>query len=193
MKRLCVFCGSSMGARPEFAALAAEVGALLVERGIGLVYGGGRVGLMGVVADTVLAGGGDVIGVIPKALADWEVAHEGLTDLRIVSTMHERKALMHELSDGFIALPGGLGTYEELFEIATWGQLGIHAKPIGLLEVAGYFDPLKEMIARGVEEQFIRPEHAALLLTASSPSDLLDTMVNFQPQFTRKWIELDES
>jgi uncharacterized protein (TIGR00730 family) len=193
MKRLCVFCGSSFGARPEFALLASEVGALLAERGIGLVYGGGRVGLMGVLADSVLAGGGEVIGVIPKALADWEVAHKNLTDLRIVSTMHERKALMHELSDGFIALPGGLGTYEELFEIATWGQLGIHAKPIGLLDVAGYFDPLKEMIARGVEEQFIRPEHAALLLTASSPIELLDTMVNFQPQFTRKWIELEES
>src|ERR671932_40439 len=142
MRRLCVYAGSNAGARPEYARAAEELARELVARGIGLVYGGGRVGLMGVLADTVLAGGGEAIGVIPQALVDREVGHQGLTELRVVGSMHERKALMAELADAFVALPGGYGTWEEFFEIVTWVQLGLHPKPCGLLNVAGYYDPL---------------------------------------------------
>ena len=142
LRRVCVFCGSKAGARPEYADAARSMGTALAAEGIDLVYGGGQVGLMGLVADAVLAAGGEVIGVIPEHMSDREIAHYGLTDLRIVSSMHERKALMYELSDGFAALPGGLGTLEELFEITTWSQLGLHAKPTGLLDVGGFYGPV---------------------------------------------------
>jgi uncharacterized protein (TIGR00730 family) len=189
MKRLCVFCGSSAGGRPEYADAAREFGALMVRRGLGLVYGGGHVGLMGVLADAVLAGGGEVVGVIPQALVDRELAHPGLTELRVVGTMHQRKALMADLADGFAALPGGYGTADELFEILTWAQLGLHARPIGLLNTAGYFDALLAWLDQMVREQFLRPEHRRLLLTADGPAALLDLLLHPPPaEPVGKWI-----
>jgi uncharacterized protein (TIGR00730 family) len=176
MKRLCVFCGSSEGARPAYADAARRLGAELVARKIGLVYGGCGVGLMGVLADAVLGLGGEVVGVIPEPLVTRELAHTGLTELRVVASMHERKATMVSLSDGFIALPGGLGTLDEMFEILTWAQLGIHEKPVGALNVDGYWDGLKRLLSHAVEERFVRPEYAALLLFADSPVDLLDRL-----------------
>ncbi len=176
MARICVFCGSDLGARPEFAAAAREMGRELVRRGLGLVYGGGRVGLMGVIADTVLEAGGSVVGVIPEALSAKELAHEGLTELRVVASMHERKALMAELSDAFVAIPGGLGTLEEFCEVLTWAQLGIHAKPCGLLNVEGYYDPLLALFDHAVAERFVRPEHRALVLASDESTLLLDAM-----------------
>src|SRR5438105_253290 len=157
MKRLCIFCGSAIGTNSRYAADALNLGALLVQEGWGLVFGGGHIGLMGVLADAVLEAGGEVIGVIPQALVDRELAHSGLTELRIVSTMHERKALMADLSHAFAGLPGGYGTADEFFEILTWAQLGIHHKPIGLLNTAGFFDPLLAWIDRAVADGFIRP------------------------------------
>jgi len=176
VKRVCVFCGSSEGARPTYANAARRLGAELVARGLGLVYGGCAVGLMGVLADAVLGHGGEVIGVIPEPLVTRELAHAGLTELRIVGSMHERKATMASLADGFIALPGGLGTLDETFEVLTWAQLGIHAKPVGVLNVDGYWDGLRRLLSHAVEERFVRPEYAALLLFADSPADLLDRL-----------------
>ena len=187
IRSLCVFCGSSLGTRPEYSAAAVEVGRLLAERGIRLVYGAGNVGLMGVLADAALAAGGEVIGVIPQMLVDRELAHRGLTDLRIVGTMHERKALMAELSDAFLALPGGLGTFEELCEALTWSQLGIHAKPCGALNIRGYFDDLQSLLDRALQEGFLRPEHRHLLVTAGSPAQLLDRLEKYEPAYHQKW------
>ncbi len=164
MRRICVFCGASPGRRAGYMELAASVGAGLATRGIGLVYGGGRVGMMGAVADAALAAGGEVIGVIPRQLVDRELAHRGVTELRVVETLHERKAAMAALSDGFIALPGGLGTLEELAEVASWGQLGLHAKPIGLLGPDGYWDALDSWLDHAVEEGFVLPGHRALVV-----------------------------
>lgn len=175
-RNLCVFCGSSHGADPAYAEAARQLGGELVRRGIGLVYGGGNVGLMGVLADTVLQADGRIIGVIPEALMVREVGHRGLPDLRVVKTMHERKALMAELADGFVALPGGMGTLEEFFEITAWAQLGFHAKPCALLNVNGYFDPLLCLLDHAVAEGFIRPKHRALVGVAPDVNTLLDRM-----------------
>jgi uncharacterized protein (TIGR00730 family) len=174
MKRICVFCGASEGARPAYAEAARQLGAELVARGLGLVYGGCAVGLMGVLADTVLRHGGEVIGVIPQTLATRELAHSGLTELRVVSSMHERKATMASLVDAFAVLPGGLGTLDETFEALTWSQLGIHGKPIGALNVEGYWDGLRRVIDHAVRERFVSPEYGGLLLFADTPADLLD-------------------
>ncbi len=176
MKRLCVFCGSKSGRRSVFKDSAALLGSELARRGIGLVYGGASVGLMGAMADSALESGGEVIGVIPRALADIEIAHHDVTELLIVETMHERKAKMAELSDGFIALPGGLGTLEELFEVVTWRQLGLHEKPCGLLNVDGYFDHLLAFLRLGASEGFVTKEYQHLIRTASQPAALLDVM-----------------
>jgi uncharacterized protein (TIGR00730 family) len=192
MPRLCVFCGSNVGARPEYAAAAREFAAAAVRRGLGLVYGGGNVGLMGVVADAALAAGGEVIGVIPSALQAKELAHAGLTELHVVRSMHERKAVMADLSDGFAALPGGVGTLEELFEILTWGQLGIHAKPVGVLDTAGFYQPLLRFLDHQVEERFLKPKHRALVHVAAEPERLLDMLSKAPPGPAEpKW--LDES
>ena len=176
MKKVCVYCGSSAGKRPEYAYAARSLAKALTQRGIGLVYGGASVGIMGEIADAVLAGGGNVIGVIPQALANKEVAHEGLTELKIVGSMHERKQVMMDLSDGFIALPGGLGTQEELFEVLTWSQLGFHKKPCGLLNVEGYYDKLCSFLDHAVEEQFVKTHHREMLLLEDSPEKLLTLM-----------------
>jgi uncharacterized protein (TIGR00730 family) len=172
--RICVFTGSRHGARYEYAEAAKLLGRDLVARNYGLVYGGGNVGLMTVIADTVLELNGHVTGVIPDSLVSKEVAHRGLTELRVVQSMHERKALMAELSDGFIAMPGGIGTMEEFFEVLSWAQLGIHEKPCGLLNVAGYYDPLIQFLDHAVTEDFIKPKHRALLIAESEPARLLD-------------------
>ena len=176
--RLCVFCGSRGGEDPRFAQAAIELGTRLAQRGIGLVYGGGRVGLMGLLADAARAAGGEVIGVIPQALADREVAHSGLSELRVVDSMHERKALMAELSDGFIALPGGFGTLEELCEVITWSQLGIHRKPCGILNVAGYFDHLIGMFDYAVAQGFISVDNRGIVLEADMPEEIIDRMTS---------------
>jgi uncharacterized protein (TIGR00730 family) len=186
MRRLCVFCGSSAGHDPAYRASAAQLGRILAERGIGLVYGGGRVGLMGVLADAALAAGGEVIGVIPQALLDREIGHLGLTQLRVVDSMHARKALMGELAEGFIALPGGIGTLEELFEVWTWAQLGLHRKPCGLLDVDGFFAPLVDFLDRLVEAGFIHPTYRAMLAVASTPEELLARFAAYEPP-ADKW------
>lgn len=173
VRRLCVFCGSSMGNLADYRAAAAELGELLARREIGVVYGGASVGLMGTVADSALAAGGEVIGVIPRLLQEKELAHPGLTALHVVDTMHQRKALMAELCDGFIALPGGMGTFEEFFEVLTWGQLGMHRKPCGLLNVAGYYDRLLAFVDQAVVEGFVRREQRGMLLAAQRPAELL--------------------
>jgi uncharacterized protein (TIGR00730 family) len=193
MKRICVFAGSSPGSRAEYLVAASDLGQLFAARGVELVYGGARVGLMGAVADAVLAGGGRVTGVIPKAMVQKEVAHDGLTDLRIVTTMHERKALMADLSDAFIALPGGWGTLDEMFEILTWAQLGLHRKPCGLLNVQGYFDRLLSFLHHTVEQGFVRPEYGSLLSVAERPSRLLDALHAQTPPAVEKWIGLAET
>jgi hypothetical protein len=187
--RVLVFCGSSPGARPEYAAAADELGRLLAERGLGLVYGGARVGLMGTVADGALAAGGEVIGVIPRQLVEHEIAHTGLTELREVSTMHERKALMAELSDTVIALPGGTGTLDELFELFTWSQLGLHQMPLSVLNVAGYWDPLLAFLEHAVNERFLRAEHLATLLVSTRPDTLLDELAAYEPRTIDKWLD----
>jgi uncharacterized protein (TIGR00730 family) len=187
--RICVFCGSAPGRRDAYGAAARVLGAELCRRRLGLVYGGGSVGLMGILADAVLTGGGEAIGVIPGPLATPELAHTGLTELRVVASMHERKATMAALADGFVALPGGLGTVEEILEILTWAQLGIHAKPVGLLDVAGYWDRLVDMLAHAVREGFVRPPDARLLLVSDSPVDLLDRFAHWHPPATRRtWL-----
>ena len=189
MTRVCVFAGSSAGTRPEYLAAATELGRLLAMRGVGLVYGGARVGLMGAVADAVLAGGGQVTGVIPQALVDKEVAHSGLTTLHVVTSMHERKALMADLADGFIALPGGWGTLDEMFEVLTWAQLGLHAKPCGLLNVHGYYDGLLSFLEHSTDEGFVRREYRAMISVAASPAALLDLLQAHVPLKVEKWID----
>jgi uncharacterized protein (TIGR00730 family) len=192
LQRVCVFCGSSVGARTAYAAAAASLGRELAARGIGLVYGGAGVGLMRVVAKACRAAGGSVTGVIPESLVEAEVADRELDDLRIVRTMHERKALMAELAAGFVALPGGFGTLEEFCEVVTWSQLGLHvpAKPCALLDVDGFYSPLLELFDRGVGEGFIRPEHRRLVLAASDPAGVLDVLAAWEPPTpTRKWVD----
>lgn len=193
MQRICVFCGSSDGSRKAFADAARALGAELVRRKLSLVYGGGRVGLMGVLADAVLAAGGAVTGVIPRPLATKELAHDSLTELRVVSTMHERKALMTELADAFVALPGGLGTFEELLEILTWAQLGIHQKPCGILNVEGYYDPLLGLLDHAVTERFVRPEHRSIVLSRDEPALLLDALRLHRPAVQRRWLADEET
>ena len=189
MKRVCVFCGSAAGARAEYAEAARVFAAELARRGLGLVYGGASVGLMGALADTALAAGVEVIGVIPRALAARELAHAGLTELRLVDSMHERKATMASLVDGFVALPGGLGTLEETLEILTWSLLGIHRKPIGLLNTAGYYDGLLAFLGHATAEGFIRPDYLDLLLFAATPADLLDRLTAWTPPaLPRPWL-----
>jgi len=190
--RICVFCASSPGSSPAFAAAARILGTLLAERGHGLVYGGGNVGLMGLIADAALAAGGEVIGVIPRPLVDRELAHHRLTDLRVVESMHERKQLMHDLSHGFVTLPGGFGTLDELFETLTWAQLGMHEKPIGLYDVDGYWAPIVAWADNAVRMQLLRAEHRALLLSDSDAAALLDRFATYQPQKVQKWIRPGE-
>jgi uncharacterized protein (TIGR00730 family) len=188
MRRICVYCGSSFGSRPEYREAAAQVGSLLALKGVGLVYGGSNVGLMRVVADAALAAGGEVIGVIPEALVAKEVAHPGLPDLRVVSSMHERKALMAGLAGAFLALPGGFGTLEEFIEAVTWSQLGLHRKPCGLLNVCGYYDSLLALLDRAVEERFLRPENRALVLAGTEAEPLIDRLLTYDPPYVEKWI-----
>ena len=190
MERICVFCGSSPGARPVYGEAAEELAGALVDRGLGLVFGGASVGLMGLLADAVLERGGEVTGVIPRALVDREIAHPRVADLRVVESMHERKALMAELADAFVALPGGLGTLEELFEIYTWAQLGLHRKPCALLNVAGYYDGVAAFLDHAVDERFVRAEHRALLIAEEDPRVLLQRLEDFDPGVARaKWID----
>jgi uncharacterized protein (TIGR00730 family) len=193
MKRLCVFCGSSAGSNPSYAEAARTFGRTLVRRGLGLVYGGGSVGLMGELADAMLAAGGDVVGVIPRALQLREVGHDGLTTLHVVGSMHERKARMAELADGFVALPGGMGTLEEFAEILTWAQLGLHRKPCGLLDVEGYWRPLVAFLDHAVAEGFVRPEHRRIVLVAERPDALLDAFEAYQPPAVQRWIDDDRA
>ena len=191
-QKICVFCGSNLGIRPVYRTAAEQLASLLVRRGIDLVYGGGNIGLMGVLADTVLASGGKVTGVIPESLMAREVGHRGLAELRVVSSMHERKALMSDLSDAFIALPGGFGTFEEFCEVVTWSQLGIHEKPCGLLNVNGYYDPLLRLFDNAVREGFLHPDNRALVLDAGDPEHLLEKMAAFEPTRAAKWIGREE-
>ena len=186
---LCVFCGSSMGIRTTYADAARTVAEFLLQKKITLVYGGANVGLMGVLADTMLAGGGKVIGVMPKSLVEREVAHNGLTEMHIVAGMQERKALMSDLSDAFVAMPGAYGTLDELFEVLTWNQLGIINKPVGLLNTAGFFDPLIRMVDHAVAEKFLRPEHRDRLLVDDEIEQLLSACESYQPVTAEKWIE----
>ncbi|MFT5114458.1 MAG: hypothetical protein ACI8P9_003795 [Parasphingorhabdus sp.] len=179
MKRICIYCGSSLGRNPAYIKAARTMANALVKLGIGVTYGGARIGIMGEVADTVLAGGGEVIGVMPRSLVDREIAHSGLTDLHIVDSMHERKSLMADLSDGFIALPGGIGTLEELFESLTWSQLGIHNKPCGLLNTVQYYDKLCGFLDHATSEQFVKPAHRSLLLVEAEPELLIQRMVDY--------------
>ena len=192
MKSICVFCGSNFGARDSYAAAATDLGRAVAGRGLRLVYGGAKVGLMGTVADAALAGGGEVTGVIPGALVEREIAHAGLTELRTVDSMHERKKVMADLADGFVALPGGAGTMEELFEVWTWGQLGHHDKPVGLMNVDGFFDPLLVFLDRQRDERFMRAEHRAMLMVETDPETLLDRFETYQPPHVTKWIARDE-
>ncbi|BAE51663.1 TIGR00730 family Rossman fold protein [Paramagnetospirillum magneticum] len=189
MKRVCVFCGSNSGANPAYAKAAAQLGRLLAERGQVLVYGGGNVGLMGVVADAALAAGGQVIGVIPESMLKWEVGHPDLTELRVVASMHERKAAMADLADAFIALPGGIGTLEELFEIWTWGQLGLHAKPLGFLDVAGYFERLHAFLDHMAAEGFVKARHREMVAVHNDPAILLALLDSYRPPETIRVID----
>jgi len=193
IKRLCVFCGSSIGNRPSYQQAAIEIGAALARNNFELVYGGGHVGLMGVVADAVLMNGGRAIGVIPEHLFAKELAHKKLTELRVVASMHERKAMMEELSDAFIALPGGYGTYEEFCEMLTWGQLGLHQKPCGLLNVDGFYDSLIDLFENAVREGFVHPEHRQLVIDDSNPDVLIQRLLEFKPPTITKWIDRDET
>jgi uncharacterized protein (TIGR00730 family) len=193
LQSVCVFCGSSTGINAAYTAAARSLGTTLAEANIRLIFGGGHVGLMGVISNAVLAAGGDVIGVIPKFLVERELAHEGLSDLRIVGSMHERKALMSDLSEGFIALPGGTGTLEEFFEVLTWAQLGEHEKPCGLLNVAGYYDPLLTVFDRMVEADFLSASNRALLLVEDDPEQLLQRFDHYEPPKTVKWIDRSET
>lgn len=193
MKRVCVFCGSNSGARPGYVAAARALGEALARQGMELVFGGGHVGLMGSIADAVLRQGGKVIGVIPEALVARELAHRGVQDLRVVSSMHERKALMADLAEGFIALPGGFGTFEEFCEILTWGQLGLHRKPCGILNVDGYYRALLELFDHGTAEGFIPAPHRDWVLEETDASRLLERMRAFVPPTVPKWISRKET
>ena len=192
MRRICVFCGSSDGVRPAYLELARRMGVTLAERGLETVYGGGNVGLMGAMADAALAAGGRVIGVIPDGLLASERGHRGISELEIVGSMHERKARMATLSDGFIALPGGLGTLEELAEALTWSQLGLHRKPCGVVNLDGYFDPLLAFLDRAVAEGFMRSANRRMLLEAATPEALLDAFEGYEAPAVRRWLEPDE-
>jgi len=193
VRRVCVFCGSSPGRDPRYAEAAGALARGLAARGIGVVFGGGSIGLMGVLADRALAAGVEVTGVIPHGLAARELAHRGVADMRVVPTMHARKALMAELADGFVALPGGIGTFEELLEIATWGQLGIHRKPIGVLNVAGYYDPLVALLDHAVAEGFVTAQNRRLVTVDSSPERLLDRMAAHEAPPAPSWITPEEA
>ena len=193
LSSICVFCGSNGGAQAAYLEAAEAVGRGLAQRGVRVVYGGGKVGMMGAVADAARAAGGEVIGVIPQAIFDLEIGHTGIDDLRVVGSMHERKALMAELSDAFIALPGGIGTLEEVFEVYTWAQLGIHTKPLGLLDVAGYFQPLVAFLDHAVRERFLRPEMRTLLAVSDDLDELLAALAASEPVSLQKWIDLDKT
>jgi uncharacterized protein (TIGR00730 family) len=190
--RLCVFCGAHSGSEPLYRHSATVLGGSLAREGIGLVYGGGKLGLMGAVADAAMGSGGEAIGVIPQALVDHEVAHQGLTELRIVNSMHERKSQMADLSDGFVALPGGLGTLEELFEIWTWSQLGYHRKPVAILNVGGFFDELIQFLDKLVERGFVRPENRAMLIVATDTDELIGKIRNYIPPKPPQWIRASQ-
>lgn len=193
IRRICVFCGSNPGSDPVYAEAARNLGRLFAKEGIALIYGGGSVGLMGELADAVLGAGGEVIGVIPHALWAREVGHRGLTDLRIVDTMHERKAMMADLADAFIAMPGGLGTLEEIFEVWTWAQLGLHAKPLGFLDVNGFYTPLLQFLDRAVKERFVKEPHRAIAFVDPDPETLLRRFDTWRPPRVEKWITRDET
>jgi uncharacterized protein (TIGR00730 family) len=193
VRRVCVYAGSNFGSDPAYADAARAVAQLLAEREIGIVYGGAGVGLMGVLADTALAAGAEVIGVMPRALIEREIGHTGLTELRMVDSMHERKAEMAEMSDAFVALPGGIGTLEELIEIYSWSQLGLHRKPCGALNVSGFYDGLAGFLDHAVAEGFLRAEHRAVLIVEDGPARLLDRLAAFEPPTVGKWLELDET
>jgi len=192
IRSICVYCGSSPGRDPAFAQAAGDLGRLLAERQITLVYGGGHVGLMGLIADATMAAGGEVHGVITRALQQKEVAHQGLSRLQITESMHERKMAMAEASDGFIMLPGGLGTFEEFFEAATWTQLGIQSKPCGILNIGGYFDPLIDLLDHSVEERFLHPEHRGQLVVDSEPESLVQSLIVWEPVVVDKWLDRQE-
>jgi uncharacterized protein (TIGR00730 family) len=189
LRSVCVFCAANPGADPAYVQRTAAFGRFLAESGRRVVFGGGRTGLMGALAEGALAAGGEIVGVMPRHLVEREVAHTGLSELHVVGSMHERKARLAELSDGFVALPGGLGTLEELFETWTWGQLGLHRKPYGLLDIGGFFAPLLEFLDHAVREGFIRAEYRALLLVDSDPSALLDRMEAFDPPLLGRWLD----
>ncbi len=192
MDSICVFCGSKKGTRLAYTAAARRTGVALAKRGIRVIYGGGSVGLMGALADAALEEGGEVVGVIPEALVSNEIAHAGLTKLHVVGSMHERKALMSDLSDGFLTLPGGYGTLEEFLEVLSWAQLSIHAKPCALLDVDGFYAPLASLFDKAVAEGFVRPDHRSLVLTGDHPEQLLDLMGSYVPPKTKAWIEPEE-
>jgi len=192
IRNICVYCGSSPGENPMYSSAASGLARELHNRGISLVFGGGAVGVMGIVADAMLDLGGEVIGVIPKALAKKEVAHYGLSELRVVTSMHERKAMMAELADGFIALPGGWGTLEEIFEMLTWAQLGFHEKPCGLLNVGGYYDNLVAFLENSFAQKFVKELYRPLLMTSDQPSALLDQFATYKAPKVRKWMDEDE-
>lgn len=193
MKSVCVFCGSNTGGDPVFLETAKALGAFLAQEGLTVVYGGASVGLMGATANACLSAGGQVVGVLPDFLKKKELEHTGLSQLHVVPSMHERKALMAELSDGFVALPGGMGTLEEFCEIVTWAQLGLHAKPCGLLNVAGFYDPLLALVRTMVENRFVRDAHADIVLSAPTPGTLLSAMRAYRPVSAPKWIDRDKS
>lgn len=189
IKSICVYCASSPGVDPAFVIAARSMGQLIAREGIRLVYGGGHVGLMGAVADAALAEGGEVHGVITRALEDKEIAHGGLTRLDVVETMHQRKAAMADMSDAFVMLPGGLGTLEEFFEVLTWTQLGVHAKPCGILDVEGYFDPLQDLLDAATRQRFVREEHRQIVMTESDPASLLSRLRSWTPVTVDKWLD----
>jgi len=193
MKRICVYCASNDGARPEYLESARALGRLIAERGIMLVYGGGKTGLMGALADAAMAGGGEVVGVMPHALVEREVAHHGLTALRVVDSMHERKAMLAELADAFVALPGGLGTLEELFETWTWAQLGVQRKPVALLNVLEYWSPLVSLMAHVESEGFLRGTPQEWLVVDADPASMLDRLATFEPPAVRRWLRLGDT
>lgn len=193
MKRICVFCGSSAGEYSRYLEAASDMGRLLAEEEIGLVYGGSRVGVMGRLAESALEAGGAVVGVIPEALIDREVAHQGLTELRVVASMHERKAVMAELADAFVALPGGLGTLEEFCEVLTWAQLGLHRKPCGVLDVGEYFQPLVALLDHMVREGFLARIHRGMVQVETTPAALLASLRGYEPPQVPRWIDVDET
>lgn len=193
LRALCVFCGASPGARPEYVAAGEALGRHLAARGIALVYGGGSIGMMGAVARAALGGGGRVIGVIPERLERKELAQKGLTELHVVGSMHERKAMMADRSDAFVALPGGYGTLEEFFEVLTWAQLGFHHKPVALMNTLGFFDPLYALLDHMVSEGFVRPQHRGMVLTADAPAPLLEVILAYRPPTVEKWLERDQT